>query len=65
MSPNASGDGDTDHARSVELCRLAFEFSIEVLNPKSGTFLCKLLQGKEGMFTIFLNHMRSNFFISY
>jgi 23S rRNA (uridine2552-2'-O)-methyltransferase len=44
MAPSLSGNYATDHARSVELVRLAFGVVEEVLKP-GGTFVAKVFQG--------------------
>lgn len=54
MAPNTSGDGPTDHFRSLDLCMLALSFATTpvsrqenaspLLSPGGG-FLCKLFRG--------------------
>ncbi len=46
MSPNISGAYDVDHARSVELGRLAVDFGLPMLRPGGG-LLVKLFAGTE------------------
>ena len=46
MSPNVSGIGISDQARSIHLAELALAFSIERLNP-GGNFLVKVFQGRD------------------
>jgi 23S rRNA U2552 (ribose-2'-O)-methylase RlmE/FtsJ len=62
MMPNASGNRDTDHIRSIELAQEALDFSLEYLKSASspisrsdrqasgsisgGSFLCKYYQGQ-------------------
>lgn len=58
MSPNISGIGVSDQARSMHLAELALEFSIERLNS-GGNFLVKVFQGSG--FEQFLLVMRATF----
>lgn len=58
MSPNISGVGVSDHARSTYLAELALMFSREQLNP-GGNFLVKFFQGSN--FDQYLKEMRLNF----
>jgi 23S rRNA (uridine2552-2'-O)-methyltransferase len=58
MSPNISGIGVSDQARSMHLAELALEFSIERLNS-GGNFLVKVFQGCG--FEQFLLGMRATF----
>jgi len=58
MSPNISGIGMSDQARSMHLAELALEFSVEQLNP-GGNFLVKVFQGSG--FEPFLRAMRAAF----
>ena len=46
MSPNVSGIGISDQARSIHLAELALAFSMERLNP-DGNFLVKVFQGRD------------------
>ncbi len=46
MSPNVSGIGVSDQARSIHLAELALVFSVERLNP-GGNFLVKVFQGRD------------------
>ena len=46
MSPNVSGIGVSDQARSIHLAELALAFSLERLNP-GGNFLVKVFQGRD------------------
>ena len=46
MAPRLSGNRTVDHARSVELGRLALSVATRVLRP-GGSFLCKVFQGDE------------------
>jgi len=58
MSPNISGIGMSDQARSMHLAELALEFAVEQLNP-GGNFLVKVFQGVG--FEPFLYAMRAAF----
>ena len=58
MSPNISGIGMSDQARSMHLAELALEFAVEQLNP-GGNFLVKGFQGVG--FEPFLHAMRAAF----
>lgn len=58
MSPNISGIGVSDQARSMHLAELALEFSAEQLNS-GGNFLVKVFQGSG--FEQFLGAMRLTF----
>ena len=58
MSPNISGIGVSDQARSMHLAELALEFSMERLNSGGG-FLVKVFQGSG--FEQFLRVMRATF----
>ena len=58
MSPNISGIGVSDQARSMYLAELALEFSVERLNS-GGNFLVKVFQGSG--FEQFLRIMRATF----
>lgn len=58
MSPNISGIGMSDQARSMHLAELALEFAVEQLNP-GGNFLVKVFQGVG--FEPFLHAMRAAF----
>ena len=58
MSPNISGIGVSDQARSMHLAEVALEFSIERLNS-GGNFLVKVFQGSG--FEQFLLVMRATF----
>lgn len=58
MSPNISGIGMSDQARSMHLAELALEFSVERLNS-GGHFLVKVFQGSG--FEQFLRTMRATF----
>lgn len=44
MAPNTTGHAPTDHLRIMNLCEMAFDFALEVLNP-GGAFVAKTLQG--------------------
>lgn len=44
MSPNISGNYSIDHARSVDLCHHALEFSRQTLRP-GGTLVMKVFEG--------------------
>lgn len=44
MAPRLSGNKSLDHARSVELGRIALAVAVRVLRP-GGSFLCKVFQG--------------------
>ncbi|MBW2703810.1 MAG: RlmE family RNA methyltransferase [Deltaproteobacteria bacterium] len=46
MAPDTSGVGFTDHMRSLELVRLAFETSLVLLKP-GGTFAAKIFDGPD------------------
>ncbi|MBA2483366.1 MAG: RlmE family RNA methyltransferase [Nitrosomonas sp.] len=46
MSPNVSGIGISDQARSIHLAELALAFSMERLNPGKN-FLVKVFQGRD------------------
>lgn len=58
MSPNISGIGVSDQARSMHLAELALEFSLERLNS-GGDLLVKVFQGSG--FEEFLANMRAGF----
>jgi 23S rRNA (uridine2552-2'-O)-methyltransferase len=58
MSPNISGIGVSDQARSMYLAELALEFAAERLNSR-GNFLVKVFQGSG--FEQFLHAMRATF----
>lgn len=58
MSPNISGIGICDQARSMYLAELALQFSVERLNS-GGNFLVKVFQGSG--FEQFLRTMRTSF----
>lgn len=58
MSPNISGIGVSDQARSMHLAELALEFAMEELNSR-GNFLVKVFQGSG--FEQFLHAMRATF----
>ena len=58
MSPNISGIGASDQARSIHLCELALEFAVLHLKP-GGSLLVKVFQGAG--FTGFLASMRIAF----
>ena len=58
MSPNISGIGVSDQARSMHLAELALEFSMERLNS-GGNFLVKVFQGSG--FEQFFRIMRATF----
>jgi len=58
MSPNLSGVGAADQARSIELCELALEFGLAHLKPGGG-LLVKAFQGAG--FPAFLQHLRASF----
>ncbi|SCY35854.1 23S rRNA Um-2552 2'-O-methyltransferase [Nitrosospira sp. Nl5] len=58
MSPNISGIGVSDQARSMYLAELALEFAAERLNSR-GNFLVKVFQGSG--FEQFLHGMRATF----
>ena len=57
MAPNTSGDGPTDHFRSLDLCMMALEFASgsgaggggggATLLSRGGGFLCKLFRGRD------------------
>ncbi len=44
MAPATTGNRFTDHVRSIELCRRAFEVACQVLRP-DGAFICKAFEG--------------------
>jgi 23S rRNA (uridine2552-2'-O)-methyltransferase len=44
MSPNISGNYNIDHAKSIELSELAFDFACKVLRP-GGRFVAKVFVG--------------------
>ena len=46
MAPDTSGVGFTDHVRSLDLVRLAFEASLVLLKP-GGTFVAKIFDGPD------------------
>lgn len=46
MAPDTSGNGFTDHMRSIELCRRALTVAQSVLKP-GGHFVCKVFEGEE------------------
>src|ERR1039457_5766334 len=58
LSPNISGIGVSDQARSMYLCELALEFARQCLKP-GGSLLVKVFQGAG--FTEFLAGMRKSF----
>lgn len=58
MSPNVSGIGTSDQARSIYLSELALAFSMERLKL-GGNFLVKVFQGRD--FDQFLYSMRAEF----
>ncbi|HKY01433.1 MAG TPA: RlmE family RNA methyltransferase [Burkholderiales bacterium] len=58
MSPNISGIGMADQARSIGLCELALDFALKHLRPE-GAFLVKCFQGAG--FQELLAAMRSEF----
>lgn len=58
MSPNISGIGISDQAKSMYLCEIALEFAANFLKP-DGAFVVKSFQGAG--FTEFLQEMRATF----
>ncbi|TCV90833.1 RlmE family RNA methyltransferase [Sulfurirhabdus autotrophica] len=58
MSPNISGIGLSDQARSMHLVELAMDFAVNYLKPE-GVFLAKVFQGVG--FEEFVQTMRANF----
>jgi len=58
MSPNISGIGLSDQARSMHLAELAMDFAVQRLKP-AGCFLVKLFQGSG--FEEFMREARRNF----
>ncbi len=44
MAANTTGHTPTDHLRIMNLCELAYDFAVQVLNP-GGSFVCKVLKG--------------------
>ncbi len=46
MAPDTTGNRFTDHVRSIELCRRAYEVSASLLKP-GGTFICKVFEGED------------------
>lgn len=46
MAPDTTGNRFTDHVRSIELCRRAYEVSAALLKP-GGTFICKVFEGED------------------
>ena len=44
MSPNISGNYNIDHAKSIELAEIAFDFACKVLRPR-GRFVAKVFVG--------------------
>lgn len=58
MAAPATGHKMTDHARIMDLCQVAFEFALEVLD-EGGSFCAKVLQG--GTETQLLNRMKQHF----
>ena len=58
MSPNITGIGISDQAKSIYLCELALEFAAKFLQP-NGTFVVKTFQGVG--FTEFLKAVRGTF----
>jgi len=58
MAPDTTGDRFTDHVRSVELCRRAFEVSRTLLSP-GGAFVCKIFEG--GDVQDFVKDLRAEF----
>ena len=58
MSPNISGIGISDQAKSMYLCEIALEFAAHFLKP-DGAFVVKSFQGAG--FTEFLQAMRTTF----
>ena len=58
MSPNITGIGISDQAKSIYLCELALDFAAKFLQP-NGTFVVKTFQGVG--FTEFLKAVRGTF----
>jgi 23S rRNA (uridine2552-2'-O)-methyltransferase len=58
MAPNTTGHAKTDHLRIMNLCEMAFDFSLEVLKP-GGVFIAKTLQG--GTENQLLTRMKQHF----
>lgn len=58
MAPNTTGHAPTDHLRIMNLCEMAFDFSLEVLKP-NGAFIAKTLQG--GTENQLLTRMKQHF----
>ena len=58
MAPRLSGNKTLDHARSVELARLALAAARRLLKP-GGNFLCKVFQGEE--YESFLHEVAADF----
>jgi 23S rRNA (uridine2552-2'-O)-methyltransferase len=44
MAPNASGDREIDHMRTIELAGLALDFAVDILE-KNGSFISKIFHG--------------------
>lgn len=58
MSPNVSGVWSLDHIRQLDLARMAFRLSTQLLNP-GGNFVVKVFQGE--FFKVFLDDVRNHF----
>jgi len=58
MAPNISGNYSTDHARSIELCEFALEFSRQALR-EGGTLVVKVFEGD--LYGEFLAKLKKNF----
>ena len=58
MSPNISGIGISDQAKSMYLCELALDFAASFLTP-NGVFVVKAFQGVG--FTEFFQSMKQTF----
>jgi len=58
MSPDISGNYSIDHARSIELCEIALDFTRKALRP-GGNFVVKVFMGD--LFGTFMAAVRRNF----
>ena len=58
LAPNVSGVWEVDHARQIDLARVALKIACDVLKP-SGNFLVKVFQGSE--INDFRSEMRPRF----
>jgi len=58
LAPNVSGVWEVDHARQIDLARIALRIACEVLKP-SGVLLVKVFQGAE--INDFRNEMKMHF----